>query len=223
MFPVRSGPDFYQFSLASAPDPKTGKPNPDAMKAFLAEHPETARAFKAIGARVPASGFANSTFNGLNAFQLIDASGRATPVRWSLVPEEPFAPGVAPTAPADPNFLFDALIAQLSREPVRYHLILTIGQAGDVTNDATQAWPKDRQQVDAGTVVLDRAEGEATSPARTVNYDPLRSRMASMPPMTHCSARVRPPIRSRTLAVPANPYPPARSPWLQPRNEDKIG
>ncbi len=173
VFPINSGQAFYQLTVASAPDHKTGKPNPEAMKAFLAEHPETARAFKEIGARVPASGFANSTFNGLNAFLFIDATGRATPVRWSLVPLQPFAPGVAPPAPADPNFLFDALVAQLGREPVRYHLIVTIGQPGDPTNDPTQAWPKDREQIDAGTVVLDHAEGEATSTVRTINYDPL--------------------------------------------------
>lgn len=173
VFPVRSGQAFYQLTVASSPDPKTGKPNPEAMKTFLAEHPETARAFKEIGARVPASGFANSTFNGLNAFRFIDASGQATPVRWSLVPVEPFAPGVMSAPAADPNFLFDALVARLSQAPVRFRLIVTIGQPGDATNDATQAWPKDRQQIDAGTVVLDHVEGEATSPVRTINFDPL--------------------------------------------------
>jgi catalase len=50
---------------------------------------------------------------------------------------------------------------------------VTIGQAGDPTNDATQAWPEGRQQVDAGTVTIDRASSEDTGRCTAVNYDPL--------------------------------------------------
>ena len=32
------------------------------------------------------SGFANASYNGLNAFRFVDASGTATPVRWSMPP-----------------------------------------------------------------------------------------------------------------------------------------
>jgi catalase len=52
-------------------------------------------------------------------------------------------------------------------------LIVTIGQAGDPTNDATQAWPEGRQQVDAGMVTIDRASSEDTGRCTAVNYDPL--------------------------------------------------
>jgi len=38
--------DFYDQLLASAPDPATGKPDPARMSAFLAKHPETAKAME---------------------------------------------------------------------------------------------------------------------------------------------------------------------------------
>src|SRR3979490_1526582 len=44
VFPVNSARGFYEQLLASSPDPVTGKPDPDRMKAFLAAHPETVRA-----------------------------------------------------------------------------------------------------------------------------------------------------------------------------------
>ena len=172
VFVVNTPEDFYALTLAGAPDPKTGKPNPENAKAFVASHPNTARALKLLKAQPPASGFDNSTYNSLNAFQLLDSAGHATPVRWAMVPETPFAPGAAP-ASAEHDFLFSALIRRLSQGPVRFRLILTIGQASDSTSDATIPWPADREKVDAGTLLLEHAEPEATSSARTINFDPL--------------------------------------------------
>src|SRR6202165_5549049 len=111
VFAVNSARGFYEQLLASSPDPATGKPDPAKMKAFLAAHPETARALSLIKQRQVASGFANSTFNSLNAFRFVDAADASVPVRWSTVPVQPFADDSAsPSAAADKNYLFDDLI-----------------------------------------------------------------------------------------------------------------
>ena len=44
VFPVNSARGFYEQLLAFSPDPATGKPDPAKIKAFLAAHPEAARA-----------------------------------------------------------------------------------------------------------------------------------------------------------------------------------
>ncbi len=173
VFPVSTPEAFRDQLVAMAPDEKTGEPDPQQVQAFLARHPETVRAVQAIKAHVPSSGFENSTFNSLNAFELIDEAGRSTPVRWSMVPIEPYAPAAASAATSAPNFLFDALIARLKRQPLQWHLVLTIGQRMDPTNDATVAWPSDRAKVDVGTLTIDHIESEETSPVRTINFDPL--------------------------------------------------
>src|SRR5438046_4657895 len=148
VFPFRTPEAFYEQLLASKPDPATGKPDPAQMKAFLARHPETAQALTVIKGQPVASGFDNSTFHGLNAFRFINAAGDSIPVRWLLTPEQPFeAAGTAPAA-QDKNYLFDALIAQIHRRPLRWHLIVIIGQPGDPTHDATIGWPAGREQVD---------------------------------------------------------------------------
>jgi catalase len=172
IFAVHTPEAFREQLVAMEPDPKTGKPDPAKVKAFLDRHPESARAIQTIQAQTPPSGFDDSTYNSLNAFWLVDAAGRSTPVRWSMVPAEPLT-FVAPATQGDPNFLFDALIARLHRQPLRWHLVLTIGQPGDPTNDATVAWPEDREKLDVGTLTIDSIEAEATSPARTINFDPL--------------------------------------------------
>jgi catalase len=173
VFPVSTPEAFYERLLASKPDPKTGKPDPAKMQEFLERHPETVQALTVIKGQPVSSGFENSMFHGLNAFRFTNAAGDTIPVRWLLRPEMPFEAASAAAAPLDKNYLFDALIAAIHRQPLRWHLILIIGQAGDPTNDATIAWPKERKELDVGTLTLDRVESEESSAATDLNFDPL--------------------------------------------------
>lgn len=174
VFIVRTPQAFYDQMLASKPDPATGQPNPEKMKAFLAAHPETLRAFSIIKAAPFSSGFNNATYHSLNAFRFVNADGTPTPVRWALTPVDQFEPAdPAQPANADKNYLFEALIARVHGGPVQWHLILTLGKPGDPTDDATIPWPNDREQVDVGTLTIDRVDGEAQGACRDINFDPL--------------------------------------------------
>jgi catalase len=170
VFPVKTPQAFNEFQLASSPDPATGKNIPGAMAAFLANHPETAAALQVIGKHPFSSGFGDSPYYALNAFRFVDAQGQSTPVRWLVTPDQTFQANTG--APSDKNYLFDGLIAQLHAKPLRWHLILTVGRPGDSTADATQVWPPDRRQIDAGTLTINTIESEATSPTRDINFDP---------------------------------------------------
>jgi catalase len=174
VFTVKTPQGFRDQLLALAPDPATGKPDPAKKQAFLARYPETAKAMELIGNHPVSSGFDNSTYNGLNAFRFTNASGAVVAVRWSMVPVQPFEP-ISSTDPgkADKNYLFDALIASIHSHPLQWHLIVTVGESGDPTNDATIAWPPTRQQIDLGTLTIARIESDDTSPARDINFDPL--------------------------------------------------
>jgi catalase len=173
VFNVNTPQAFYDRLFAAQPDPKTGKPDPEKMAAFLVSHPETVQAMKIIQSHPAPSGFDNSTFYGLNAFWFVDGSGISTPVRWSMVPEQPFVAADTAAAHGDKNYLFDALIASIHQHPLQWHLIITIGQPSDPTNDATIPWPDAREQVDVGTLTLDRVESEDADSCRVINFDPL--------------------------------------------------
>jgi catalase len=174
VFPARTGEAFYELMLASAPDRATGKPDPAKMQPFLAKHPESGKALQLIQSQPKPSGFESSTFNSLNAFRFINAAGATTSVRWSLKPvlnSDPITN--ADSGQTNKNQLFDALISAIHRHPLEWHLIVTIAQPGDLTEDATIAWPPDRQQVDVGTLTIDGVESDDVSPARDINFDPL--------------------------------------------------
>jgi catalase len=170
VFPVRDPKAFYQQMVVSLPDPKTGKPNPVALKDFLAAHPETVAAGKIIKAQPMSSGFADATYNSLNAFRFISANGVSTPVRWSMVPVDT----VTPVAQGqDKNYLFDALETRLHHGQAQWRLIVTIGQPGDPTNDASLPWPTNREHVDAGTLTVAALQAEGAGNCRDINFDPL--------------------------------------------------
>lgn len=172
VFPVNSPQGFLDQLVASTPVPETGKPDPQAMARFQAAHPETVKATALIKAAPPTTGFADSTFRGLNAFFFVNEAGAKTAVRWSFVPVDgPTTPAPA-SASANPNFLFDALIRQIRSGPLRWRLLLTVGDAADPTNDPTIPWPADRRVIDAGTLTLDSIATEAPGNARDVNFDP---------------------------------------------------
>jgi catalase len=179
VFSVATPRAFYEQLLAAVPDPATGKPDPAKMRAFLNNNPESAKAIALTRAAPVASGFENSTFNSLDAFWFINSDGKAAAVRWAMVPEQPFAPATAPASqPAginqsEENYLFDALITSASRHPLRWHLMITLGQPGDPTNDATIPWPTDRHRIDVGTLTVDQIQSEENSLARDINFDPL--------------------------------------------------
>ena len=172
VFAVRTPKGFYEQMMASKIDPATGKPDPAKMSAFLAAHPETVRALTIIKAKPFSSGFADATFNGLNAFRFTNEAGVTTPVRWSMIPADAFAPeGPAPAQ--NKNYLFDALIARVRRGPVQWHLIITIGEAGDPTDDATLPWPDAREHLDVGTLTIESVVDEEHGSCRVINFDPL--------------------------------------------------
>jgi len=173
-FVVATPEGFMAQTLAAQPDPATGKPDPAKMAAFLQRYPE-AKKFQQWAKTAPWSdSWANTQYNGVNSFRFIAADGSSRFVRWSMRPQTPFKElSAAQRAQADADFLGEDLQARLAQGPLRWDLVLTVAAPGDPVDDPSQPWPQDRQQVVAGTLVLDHAEPQATGPCRDLNYDPL--------------------------------------------------
>ncbi|WP_304441666.1 catalase family peroxidase [Mycobacterium sp. 1081908.1] len=163
---------FYERLLASKPLPETGKPDPQKMAAFLDRHPETVAAMKIIKQSPPSAGFADSTFYGLNAFRFTNGAGATVPVRWSVVPQDAGGAG-GPQPPRGKDYLFDDLIRVVAQRPLTWRLVLTIGEPGDPTHDATKPWPQSRRTIDAGTITITAVQTEGPGNARDINFDPL--------------------------------------------------
>lgn len=172
VFVVRDVASFFALQQATAPQPGTGKPDPEKAGAFFKAHPETQPFLQWVKSSTPSSSYANSAYYGLNAFYLVNKDGQEQPVRWSVQPEAPVEL-LAADKRGDADFLADELAQRISAGPLRWRLQFTLGEPGDSTSDATQAWPASRRTVDAGELVIERLQPEIGGDCRDVNYDPL--------------------------------------------------
>lgn len=174
-FFASSTPEGFQaMNVARLPVPATGKPDPEKMKAVLAKHPEIAN-FMAWSkdARTPNS-LANTRFNGVNAFRLIDAQGRERAVRWSMRPHAPFvAADPERLASASRDFLGEDLDRRLAAGPLQWDMVMQFAAPGDPIEDPSKAWPDTRPETKVGTLSLTRAQAQAGGPCFDLNFDPL--------------------------------------------------
>lgn len=174
-FFAASTPEGFQaMNVARLPDPATGKPDPEKMKAVLARYPEIAN-FMAWSKSAPTpDSLANTRFNGVNAFRLIDAQGTERAVRWSMRPHTPFvAADPERLKTAERDFLAQDLDRRLAAGPLQWDMVMQMAAPGDPIEDPSKAWPDTRPETIAGTLTLVRAEPQADGPCRDLNFDPL--------------------------------------------------
>jgi catalase len=171
LFPVHTPEQFYGQLVASRPDPRTGKPDPMKLKAFFSANPETQPFMAWVKGHPPSSSFANGAYYSVNAFYLVDAAGKRTAVRWAMQPELPYA-ALTDAEKGESAYLAADLYDRLKAGSLRWHLILTVATPSDPTDDATKQWPADRQRIDAGTLVIERAAPQEKAACRDVNFDP---------------------------------------------------
>lgn len=171
--PVSTPEAFYENAVASAPDPKTGKPDPAKMAAYLAKHPESAAFMARMKAKPLAAGFANDSYNSVNGFLFVGADGTRRLVRWSMQAEDPFTT-LTPAARKvrSANYMFEDLLVRAGQGPMKWHLVATLAKPGD-PNRAAELWPSDRRTVDMGELVIEHVESEATGNCQDINFDPL--------------------------------------------------
>lgn len=172
-FVTRDAVGFLKRVEAFKPQPKTGKPDPKKIAAFLKEYPE-AKKFMEYDAKAPwTKSFAGSEYYVINAFLLIDSSGKEHPVRWSMRPHAPFVSmNAEEREKAGPNYLFDELKKRLEKAPLYWDLVLTIAEPGDPVNDPSRQWPANRKQIIAGTLEVNRVYDQEEGGCRDINFDP---------------------------------------------------
>jgi catalase len=175
VFVARTPEDFLELLHLRKPDPETGKPDMEAVGAYLGRHPEAQLSIQsALGAEPPVS-FATVAYHSPHAFKLIADDGTETWVRWRWDPEagEQRQPDDEARAKGR-DYLRDELEERLRASPARFTLVLQLAGDGDSLTDPTELWPPERTTVDAGsleiTAVVDDPEGDGHIEV----FDPMR-------------------------------------------------
>ncbi|EIJ44300.1 catalase [Beggiatoa alba B18LD] len=165
---------FFDAIQAAQPDPATGKPDSEKIKAFKASHPDSAAQAAYLASHNPPSSYVNSAYWGIHTFKFINQAEKTTLVRWQFVPEageKPLSDEALKSSPA--NFLEQTLIEQVKQAPARWDMIVTIGVAGDVEDNPTVAWSDEREKIKVGTLTISSAMAQKGADCEKINYDPL--------------------------------------------------
>lgn len=194
-FPVATPEAFYALLQAGA-----NKSDPDAMKNFIAAHPEF-KNFLGWATTAPwTSSYVQERYNSLNSFILENGKGDRQAVRWSFLPAAPVQALSADELKAKgADFLASDLTQRVGAAPQRWTLQLTLANAGDPTADPSKAWPDDRPKVAAGTLVVQAIQAEPDGPCRDLNFDPT-----VLPPGMQVSDDPFPAARSAAYSVSFN-------------------
>src|ERR1700741_4103644 len=138
MFFARTPSTFLDKFLALAKDANTGKADPSKLAAFIKQHPDNAAQFHFLQTNNPPASYANCPFYSIHTFRFVDHAGKTTNVRWRFVPED----GVKlltdeQLAQKPREFLEAALRDRVRQGPVRWEMMVTIGEPGDSEDDPT--------------------------------------------------------------------------------------
>ena len=142
---------FTRLLESRAPDPTTGRPDPQRIAAADAQNPEWAVQPNWLRTNSPPASYATAPFFSVNSFVFGNAAGEKRHVRWSfepvagrvvLTPEERTARGT--------DFLQDELRQRVGRAPAEWRMLVTLPREGDPLISATAIWPADREQVEVG-------------------------------------------------------------------------
>ena len=168
-FPVATGEEFRDLLTAvsnSGPD----VPKPTPLETFVASHPSVPAA---TGSLPTPSSLARQTFNGVNAFILVDKDGKRQPFRYIIEPEagEDNRNG-EDAAKRPPDFLMKEIAERLGKQPVSYKVKAQLAEPGDPTADATKPWPEDRKVVVLGTLTLKKAVPDSAEAEKALLFMP---------------------------------------------------
>lgn len=155
VFFVKDPKDFIGFLEARKPDPATGKPNPEKVKAFNESHPDTKPQIEFLSKTPVPTSYGTIKYYSVNAFEFTNKE-KSIFGRWIA---EPFAKGKEFTEEElnklPDDFLQKEFVDRLQKEKkVEFDLWVQIAEKEDDVIDPTVAWPEERKKVKLGTVSL---------------------------------------------------------------------
>ncbi|ASS68572.2 MULTISPECIES: catalase family peroxidase [unclassified Paenibacillus] len=141
---------------------------------LIGRFPHAKSALASISALKPPASFASRPYYSIHAFYFVDGAGKRRPVKYEWIPDagEDHLPLVkAPFAGHD--YLEKELAERLESSPVGFTLRIVRGEEWDPVDDPTTEWPRDRETVDAGQLIVTRIveepEGLLMDPTVTGN------------------------------------------------------
>ncbi len=169
-FPTRTAGEFGAL-LRAIGTSGAGVAAPTPLDLFLTSHP-IAKTFLTTQHPAPIS-CATTAYFGVNAVTFTNSKGRTHPVRYRFVPtagERYFAAGPGPSA----EYLQPEITKRIAAGPIRFDWYAQLGEAGDLVDDPSIAWPSTRKLVKLGTLTIAALADNSAAADRALTFSPVR-------------------------------------------------
>lgn len=175
IFAAASPASFREALIAAKPDPQTGKPDPEKLKAYAATHPDAMASTQYASQHTPTANYYQTTYFSVHTFKFVDGKGTEHPVRWRFVPRDGTKEMTAAELKAAPrDFLEKNLIERTAKGPAVWDMIVYVGEPGDAQDNPTLAWPESRRHFKAGALTITQATAQQKGMlCEPINFDPL--------------------------------------------------
>jgi catalase len=174
IFAASSPSSFRDAIVASKPDPKTGMPDPEKMKAYVASHPDAKPLLDLSSHHTPTANYYETPYFSIHTFKFVDTKGVEHPVKWRFIPRDGVKEMTAAEMKAAPHdFLEKGLIDRTQKGPAIWDMIVYVGEPGDSLDNPTLPWPETRKHFTAGTLKITQATPQKGAACEKINFDPL--------------------------------------------------
>lgn len=156
---------------ALATSPPDG-PSPSPIEKFLGANPS---ALTHVQWPKPApSSYATEQFWSVTAFKLIDAAGKATFIRYHVVPTAGISTLDAEALAAkDSEYLQTELKDRIAKGPIGFRLLAQVALEGDVTDNATVHWAETNPVVELGELSIETILEDQEAQQKYIIFDPI--------------------------------------------------
>jgi catalase len=164
---------FGEMIVVAKPDPNTGLPDVRKLHEFLAAHPGAFAQSNFVTATDAPSGYASPAYFSIHTFRFIDAEGHTRFVRWRFLPQDGETTLSAESGSTAQDTLEERLTKRLASSPVRWDMIVYLGEPADTTDNPSIPWPQERRHLKVGTLEITQALPGSAAVCAKMNFDPL--------------------------------------------------
>ena len=101
------------------------------------------------------AGYADEVYYGIRILKLVNRADKATFARWRFIPQDGEMTRADPTSASTPGTaLGQALIKRTRQGPVRWDMLVTLGEPSDSEGDPPIRWPATREELHLGTLTI---------------------------------------------------------------------
>ncbi len=145
-----------------------GRPELGELAELLTDFPEVRAMFSSVKKMTVPESFATGIYHSIHAFYF-EKEGKRQTVKYVFEPDAGEDKRSLKDMKDLPFGYYERELAErTTRSPVFFKLYVIIGEAGDPTDDPTRDWPKDRERIFLGRLMIEAPDEQAEQAL----YDP---------------------------------------------------